>query len=165
MFRTSKLTIKMKRIITVTILLSAMCLITQCSTEKNYNYLPNLQVNIPKDLQNNPDAVNFITDNTFMLNNWTRTFENFAAEYNSYKTKNNEKLTTEEREKLGETMMDFIAGMGKFKVDILKMQQDADYLKCELSKDEIISLDKVMQTLNLRAKTINERYFNFDKEL
>ena len=155
----------MKQIISVNILLFTIFVVTLCSTEKDYNYLPDLQINIPENLQNNPDAVSFITDNTYMLNNWSKTFENFVVECNPYTSKNEKELTIEEREKFGKIMIEFVAGMGKFKVDVSKMQKDADYLKCELSKDEITSLNKVMKIFNSRAKVINDRYFNFDKKL
>jgi hypothetical protein len=145
--------------------ITALLLSVSCSNENEYNCLSDLQVDVPQELKGNADIVNFINDNTLMLNNWSRTFEKFVVECKPYIARKNEELTFEEREKLGKTMMEFVAGMGKFSVDVAKMQQDATFLKCELSDNEIILFNHVQETFNLRAKTINEKYFNFGKEL
>jgi len=155
----------MKHIITVLSIIIILLALSSCSTKNDYDYLPALQIDIPQDLRNNPDAVSFINDNTLMLNKWAKKFENLVVECKPYVTKKDDELTFDEREKLGKTMMELVDGMGKFSVDVTKMQQDASLLKCELSDNEVVSLNQVMEILNQRAKIINKKYFNPGKEL
>ncbi len=146
-------------------LLMISFLVFSCSSEKKKaNYLPELIIEVPESLKDNPEAVEFIDASSETLNLWSVTFEDLVVECEPFAGKTEEELSTMDKLKLGKIMMKFMANMGQFAVKVAEMEQSVTMIEDGLNQEEAEALMLVMNTFEKRIEEIGDKYENFGKE-
>ncbi|PKP10035.1 MAG: hypothetical protein CVU09_09015 [Bacteroidetes bacterium HGW-Bacteroidetes-4] len=132
--------------------------------EKNANYLPPFEVEIPNELKGNKAIEKFIDESQTALNKWSYALEDLAGQCEPYVGKEESELTTMEKVKLGKIMMEFVANMGQFAVKVAEMEQTATAIEENLNPEELQALTTVMNSFELRIQEINHKYKDFGKD-
>ncbi len=146
------------------VFLISLLIISCTSDNKKASYLPELAIEIPESLKDNPEAIEFINVSTVALNQWSIVFEDLVIECEPFAGKTEEELSTMDKLKLGKIMMEFMANMGQFAVKIAEMEQSVTMVEDGLNEEEAEALVVVMDTFEKRIEEIGSKYENIGKE-
>jgi len=137
-----------------------------CKSEKEpkYNYLPDLKVEIPASLKDNPEAIEFINGSSQALNEWSKNLEDLVIECQPYVGKEESELSAMDKLKLGKLMMEFMSDMGRFAVKAAEMDQHFTQIEDGLTEGQQQAFVTVMNAFKTRIEEINTRYQNFGKD-
>jgi len=146
------------------ILLVFINLLWSCNCKKNGDYLPPLKPTIPELLKENQEVVIFIEESTKVLNKWSVTLEDLVVECKPYIGKNEVELSESEKLKLGKIMMDFVASLGQFAVNVAELEQNTSTVEYDLNDEELRAMDTIKTVFKSRIEEINLKYRDFGKE-
>lgn len=141
-----------------------LLIISACSTERKGDYLPPLKTEIPEALKANADAITFIEESIVALNEWSVTFEDFVVECEPFIGKEESELSTMDKLELGKIMMEFVASMGQFAVNMAEMDQNATTVEYYLDATGQEALHGVLTIFENRITELNIKYQDFGKE-
>jgi len=155
----------MKRSITLlgTVIIATLIFIA-CTPQKKGDYLPPIKAEIPEALSDNVEAISYIEETTDALNKWSVVFEDLVVECEPYIGKDESELSTIEKLKLGKIMMEFVANIGQFAVNVAEIDQNTSTVEYDLNDEELEAMLIIINIFQARIEELNTKYQNFGKE-
>jgi hypothetical protein len=141
-----------------------LLMLSSCSTDRKGDYLTPLKAEIPEALKENAEAIAFINESTSALNEWSIKFEDLVVECEPFIGKEESELSTMDKLKLGKIMMEFVASMGQFAVNMAEMDQNATTVEYYLDDAGQEALHVVVTIFENRINELNTKYQDFGKE-
>lgn len=147
------------------LLVIVVALIVSCnSNQSDVNYLPELKVEIPDELADNTEAIEFIKNSTAALNQWSITFEDLVIECEPFIGKTEEELSTMDKLKMGKIIMELMANMGKFTMQVGELEKSASIIADGLNEQEVKAFNLVQESFKNRITELGEKYKDFGKQ-
>ena len=156
----------MKYLFHTLIILFAALVVTSCSGSgsSKADKLPPVTIEIPKELEDKEEVVDFIRESEKDLNILSNNLEELAEDTKEYIHKEAEELSTMEK-------IRFVSALGKFSSSMLEttaryqqMLEKSDLYQKTLSDEEAQALEHVMKAFDKRMKEINEKYKDYNRE-
>ena len=138
-----------------------------CSNEKtkrNPDFLKPLKIEIPKELENNKDAVDFIQSGENAINEFSDNIEELALDGKEVLIKDVEEMGTMDKIKLGKMAVQFVSNSSQMAAVLENTQKYVENAKVNgLDENQIKSLEIIEKTLKNRITEINNKYKDYFK--
>lgn len=146
-------------------LLLIVLLISACNNnkeERNPNFLKPLQIEIPKELENNKDAVDFIKSSENAINEFSDNIEELALDGKDVLFKDVDDMDTMDKIKLGKMAVQFVSNSAQMANVLEKTEKYVENAKANgLDEKQIKSLEIVEKTVENRINEINTKYQDY----
>ncbi len=156
----------MKKLLHITLALAMFALLGACSSnskdQPEPEYLPELKAEIPAELQDNPEVVEYIETTTKALNELSVNLEDLYVKIKPYANKDESELSTMEKLKMSKHVLSFTAQMAKVGVRMATMKQTYHMMSDNLTADEQKALDVINETFEKRIRELDEKYEDLD---
>ena len=156
----------MKKLLHITLALSIAALLGACSTSQNEqpdpDYLPELKAEIPAELQDNPEVVEYIETTTEALNELSINLEDLFVKIEPYVHKDESELSTMEKLKMSKHVLAFTAQMAKVGARMATMKQTYHMMSDDLTEEEQQALDVINETFEKRIRELDKKYEDLD---
>jgi len=155
----------MKQLTKIVFLLLVALLISSCNSKKekrNPDFLKPLQIEIPKELENNKEIIEFIRSSESAINKLSDNIEELVANGNEVLSKNTEELQTAERLKIGKMAVQFISNSTQITYVLESYQKYIESAKFNGINDaHTKSLKLIEKTMKERADNIDTKYKSY----
>ena len=157
----------MKQLTKNVFLLLIVLFISSCNskTEKrNPDFLKPLKIEIPKELENNKDAVEFIESSEKAINEFSDNIEELALDGKDILFKDVDDMGTMDKIKLGKMAVQFVSNSAQMEGVLENAQKYVEDSKTKgLDDEQIKSLEIIEKTVENRIAEINKKYQNYFK--
>lgn len=139
----------------------ALGFILSCSSgpkQSEPNYLPPIKAEIPAELQNNEDIVEYINTTTDVLNNISRELENLYIKIEPYANIPESELSTLDKLRISKYAIQFTAEMAKLGAKIVTMKETYHLMSDDLDEEEQQALEVINTTFMKRVEQLNDKY-------
>lgn len=127
------------------------------------NYLPDLKAEIPTELQDNKEIVEYINVTTEALNQMSRSLEDLYVKIEPFAHKEEADLSTMEKLKLTKYALEFTAEMAKVGAKMATMQETYTIMADDLTEDEKRALEIIQSSFYKRIEELNKKYENLNQ--
>lgn len=152
----------------LTLLIALMAiLLSSCGNKKapqpEANYLPDLKTEIPSELKNNAEIVEYITTTTDALNQMSKSLEDLYVKVRPYAKKEESELSTMEKLKITKHTLEFTSEIAKVAVKMALMEESYMLMSENLTDEELKALSAIQETFLSRIDELNTKYQNFNE--
>lgn len=155
----------MKQLIKTVFLLSIVIFIISCDSKKenrNPNFLKPLQIEIPKEIENNNDAVEFIKLSENAMNEFSDNIEKLALDNKDLFVKKVEEMETLDQIKLGKITIQFVYNSTQLLNLVENTQKYIENAKINgFNESQIKSLKLIEEAMKKRVEEINNKYKSY----
>ena len=155
----------MKQLTKTVFLLLIVLFISSCNSKKekrNPDFLKPLKIEIPKELENNKDAVEFIKSSEKAINEFSDNIEELALDGKDVLFKDVEEMGTMDKIKLGKMAVQFVSNSAQMKGVLEDAQKYVETAKANgLDESQIKSLEIIEKTVENRITEINNKYKDY----
>lgn len=137
-----------------------------CSNNKkrtSNNTLPPLKIEIPKELKDNKEAVQFIKISEITINEWSNTLEELFQKTEEYANVPEENLSMMDKMKLAKIGMEFVGKMAEFGSKITEIESTASAIENGLSEEELLAFEVAQKAFKNRIEELGKKYENYGK--
>ncbi len=157
----------MKQLTKNVFLLLIVLFISSCNSKKekrNPDFLKPLKIEIPKELENNKDAVEFIESSEKAINEFSDNIEELALNGKDVLFKDVDDMGTMDKIKLGKMAVQFVSNSAQMEGVLENAQKYVEDAKTKgLDDEQIKSLEIIEKTVENRIAEINKKYQNYFK--
>lgn len=157
----------MKQLTKNVFLLLIVLFISSCSSKKeqrNPEFLKPLKIEIPKELEKNKDAVEFIESSEKAINEFSDNIEELALDGKDVLFKDVDDMGTMDKIKLGKMAVQFVSNSAQMEGVLENAQKYVEDAKMKgLDDEQIKSLEIIEKTVEDRIAEINKKYQNYFK--
>lgn len=154
----------MKKNINLLVILSIILFAPSCISAPTET-LPPLNIEIPSELNDNQELVDFIKNSEKDINDLTINLEQLAEDTRNYIHKEAEDLSTMEKVKFVAAVSKFSIGMMETTASYQQMLEKSQLYEKSLSEDEILALETVMNSFKKRMEEINNKYEAYNENI
>ncbi len=151
----------MKNTVILLLAMSLLWTFVSCSSDKAQSepdYLPPLKAEIPTELQDNPEAVEYINNTTEVLNEFSRDLEDLFVKIEPYAHKEESELSPMEKLKVTKHTLKFAGQMARLGARMATMKETYQLMSEDMSEDEQKALEVINDTFMKRIRELNEKY-------
>ncbi|MFK5877891.1 MAG: hypothetical protein QM478_00190 [Flavobacteriaceae bacterium] len=136
------------------------------STKRNPDFLPQMSIEIPKEITNDTELVKVIKSSEKAINELSDNLEQLVIDSKAVLEVKEEERSIMDNLKMGKLMVDFVSNS----TELAKLIDEFDNYKKNQSSQGLISdaqlkaLEKVGEAFENRMKQINEKYKNYFNE-
>ena len=141
-------------LVAVTAILFSSCGNTPSSSGK----LPPLKIEVPAELNGNPEIVQFIKDSEEAINLYSNTAEDLAEDCKEFVGKNEEDLTMLDKVKMVSVLGQFTANFAQFAAKYGEMMDQTEVLENGLNDEQAAALATVMEAFKQRMEQLEAKY-------
>jgi len=156
----------MKKTLHITLAMVIAALLGACSSspkdQPEPDYLPELKAEIPDELQDNPEVVEYIETTTEALNELSINLEDLFVKIEPYVKKDESELSTMEKLKMSKHVLAFTAQMAKVGARMATMKQTYHMMSDNLTQEEQQALDVINETFEKRIRELDKKYQDLD---
>ncbi len=155
----------MKNTVILLLAMSLLWTFVSCSSDKSVSepdYLPPIKAEIPAELQDNPEAVEYINNTTEVLNEFSRELEDLFVKIEPYAHKEESELSPMEKLKVTKHTLKFTGQMARLGARMATMKETYQLMSDDLSEDEQKALEVINDTFMKRIRELNEKYDEID---
>jgi hypothetical protein len=155
----------------IAVLITSISLLLSCSSgpkPAEPNYLPPIKAEIPSELNDNQDIVDYINTTTDVLNDVSRELEDLYVKIEPYADIPESEISTMDKLRISKYAIQFTAEMAKLGAKMATMKETYHMMSDDLSDDEQQALEVINETFLKRIKQLNDKYKdldNFDIEI
>ena len=157
----------MKTPIKIVFLLHIVLFIGSCNSEKNKrnpDFLKPLKIEIPQELENNKDAIDFIQSSENAINEFSDNIEELALDGKDILFKDVEEMGTIDKINLGKMAVQFVSNSSQLANVLEDAQKYVENAKVTgLDESQIKSLEIIEKTVEKRITEINNKYQDYFK--
>jgi len=157
----------MKQLTKTTFLLLIVLFISSCDSKKekrNPDFLKPLKIEIPKELENNKDAISFIKSSEKAINEFSDNIEELALDGKDVLFKDVEEMGAMDKIKLGKMAVQFVSNSTQMAGVLEEAQKYVEKAKANgLDESQIKSLEIIEKTVENRITEINNKYKDYFK--
>ncbi len=157
----------MKQLTKNVFLLLIVLFISSCNSKiekRNPDFLKPLKIEIPKELENNKDAVEFIESSEKAINEFSDNIEELALDGKDILFKDVDDMGTMDKIKLGKMAVQFVSNSAQMEGVLENAQKYVEDAKTKgLDDEQIKSLEIIEKTVENRIAEINKKYQNYFK--
>ena len=156
--------IKHARILFIFIITAILISCSNEKTKRNPDFLKPLKIEIPKELENNKDAVDFIQSGENAINEFSDNIEELALDGKEVLIKDVEEMGTMDKIKLGKMAVQFVSNSSQMVAVLENTQKYVENAKANgLDENQIKSLEIIEKILKNRITEINNKYKDYFK--
>ena len=157
----------MKQLTKTIFLLLIVLFISSCNSKKekrNPDFLKPLKIEIPKELENNEDAIAFIRSSENAINEFSDNIEELALNGKDVLFKDVDEMGTMDKIKLGKMAVQFVSNSTQMAGVLEDAQKYVEKAKANgLDESQIKSLEIIEKTVENRITEINNKYKDYFK--
>jgi len=157
----------MKQLTKTVFLLLIVLFISSCNSKKekrNPDFLKPLQIEIPKELATNENAIAFIKSSENAINEFSDNIEELALDGKDILFKDVEEMGAIDKIKLGKMAVQFVSNSTQLAGVLENAQEYVDNAKANgLDESQIKSLEIIEKTVENRITEINNKYKDYFK--
>jgi len=157
----------MKQLTKTTFLLLIVLFISSCDSKKekrNPDFLKPLKIEIPKGLENNEDAIEFIKSSENAINEFSDNIEELALDGKDILFKDVDEMGAMDKIKLGKMAVQFVSNSTQLAGVLEDAQKYVEDAKAnDLDESQIKSLEIIEKTVEKRIAEINNKYKDYFK--
>jgi len=157
----------MKQLTKTIFLLLIVLFISSCNSKKekrNPDFLKPLKIEIPKELENNEDAIAFIRSSENAINEFSDNIEELALNGKDVLFKDVDEMGTMDKIKLGKMAVQFVSNSTQMAGVLDDAQKYVEKAKANgLDESQIKSLEIIEKTVENRITEINNKYKDYFK--
>jgi glycerol-3-phosphate responsive antiterminator len=157
----------MKQLTKTIFLLLIVLFISSCDSKKekrNPDFLKPLKIEIPKELENNEDAIAFIRSSENAINEFSDNIEELALNGKDVLFKDVDEMGTMDKIKLGKMAVQFVSNSTQMAGVLEDAQKYVEKAKANgLDESQIKSLEIIEKTVENRITEINNKYKDYFK--
>ncbi|PLX15920.1 MAG: hypothetical protein C0599_16030 [Salinivirgaceae bacterium] len=147
------------------ILISIISVIIGCSSgpkPSEPDYLPPIKAEIPAELQDNQDIVEYINTTTDVLNDVSRELEDLYVKIEPYADIPESEISTMDKLRISKYAIQFTAEMAKLGAKMAMMKETYHLMSEDLSSEEEQALMVINETFLKRIQQLNDKYKDLD---
>jgi hypothetical protein len=126
------------------------------------NYLPPIKAEIPADLQDNKEIVDYINTTTDALNDVSRELEDLYVKIEPYADIPESEISTMDKLRISKYAIQFTAEMAKLGAKMATMKETYHLMSDDLDEDEHQALEVINATFLKRVEQLNDKYKDLD---
>ena len=157
----------MKQLTKTTFLLLIVLFISSCDSKnekRNPDFLKPLKIEIPKELENNEDAIEFIKSSENAINEFSDNIEELALDGKDILFKDVDEMGAMDKIKLGKMAVQFVSNSTQLAEVLEDAQKYVEDAKAnDLDGSQIKSLEIIEKTVEKRIAEINNKYKDYFK--
>jgi len=157
----------MKQLTKTTFLLLIVLFISSCDSKnekRNPDFLKPLKIEIPKELENNEDAIEFIKSSENAINEFSDNIEELALDGKDILFKDVDEMGAMDKIKLGKMAVQFVSNSTQLAGVLEGAQKYVEDAKAnDLDESQIKSLEIIEKTVEKRIAEINNKYKDYFK--
>lgn len=155
----------MKQLTKIVFLLLVALLISSCNSKKekrNPDFLKPLQIEIPKELSNNKDAIDFIKSSENAINEFSDNIEELVLDGKDVLFKDVDEMGAVDKIKLGKMAVQFVSNSTQLAGVLEDAQKYVEKAQANgLDENQIKSLEIIEKTVENRIIEINNKYKDY----
>lgn len=126
------------------------------------DYLPPIKAEIPTELQDNQEIVDYINTTTDVLNDVSRELEDLYVKIEPYADIPESEISTMDRLRISKYAIQFTAEMAKLGAKMATMKETYRLMSKDLNEQEQQALVIINETFLKRVKQLNDKYEDID---
>lgn len=155
----------MKQLTKTIFFLLIVLFISSCNSEKekrNPEFLAPLKIEIPKELESNEDAIDFIKSSEIAINEFSDNIEKLAFDGKIILSKNIDEMDSFDKIKLGKMAIQFVSNSSQMTNTLENTQKYVEDAKANgIDESQIKSFEIIENTIENRISEINNKYKNY----
>ncbi|MBN2820746.1 MAG: hypothetical protein JXP36_17360 [Bacteroidales bacterium] len=148
----------MKYPVYILIVFTAVSLVASCSHSTSSKLLPPLEIEIPTELEHNPEIVGLIENLENTINEFSTSAQELAKDYKHLTNKNEEDLTVFDKVKLVTVLVQYTEDFSEFSGQYSKLIEQTGTLEDGLNEEQKLALATIMDTFKNRMEQIEYKY-------
>jgi hypothetical protein len=158
----------MRKLIIAAIAITGLLALNSCGSKEKKEasdytstFVP-MEVEIPAELQDNPEAIEYINGMTKAVDAYAMALDKVAAEIHKMGLKEGEEPSTMQKIKLIQVLATHFEDLSKSAEPFFNFMEESNYLKGELTDEEALAFATVMERFETRMTELEQKYENLN---